>query len=276
MSKTVLITGASSGIGKATAELFFERGWNVAATMRTPQSERSDPRWLATRLDVTEAASIQNALDETVQKFGRIDVLVNNAGYALSGTFESMEEAQIKRQFETNVFGLMRVARAVLPHFREQGGGTLVNVASVGGRAAFPFYSIYHGTKWAVDGFSESLSYELEPLNIKVKIIEPGGIRTDFYDRSAEFVHDRKLSPYNGIVDMAVPKMNAMGKKAAPPATVAQAIWQAANDGSGRLRYVVGADAKSLLAMRWLVSNGMFRSIVKSQLFKSSLSQAQS
>lgn len=268
MTQTILITGASTGIGKAAAELFFERGWNVVATMRTPKTERKDPRWLCTRLDVTDAASIKSALDQAIAQFGKIDVLVNNAGYGLSGTFESMTEEKIQRQFETNVFGLMRVSRAVLPHFRQNKAGTLINVASMGGRLTFPFYSIYHATKWAVDGFSESLSFELEAIGIKVKIIEPGAIKTDFYDRSAEFAHDRALTEYNGIVDKAVPRMNKVGAKAAPAKTVADAIYAAATDGSSKLRYLVGSDAKGLLAVRALIPNTAYRSLVKGQLFK--------
>lgn len=268
MANTVFITGASTGIGKAAAELFFERGWNVVATMRTPKSERNDPRWLVTKLDVTDAASIGAALKEAVAKFGRIDALVNNAGYGLVGTFESMTEEKIARQFETNVFGLMRVSRAVLPHFRKNKAGTLINVASMGGRTTFPFYSAYHATKWAVDGFSESLSFELEPIGIKVKIIEPGAIKTDFYDRSADFTHDRSLIEYNNIVDKAIPRMNKVGAKGAAPRIVADAIYAAATDNSSKLRYVVGSDAKSLLMVRAMIPNSAYRSMVKGQLFK--------
>lgn len=268
MTNTVLITGASTGIGKAAAELFFERGWSVVATMRTPRSDRTDPRWLVTQLDVTDAVSIKSALNEAIAKFGRIDALVNNAGYGLSGTFESMTEEKIMRQFETNVFGLMRVSRAVLPHFRKNKAGTLINVASMGGRLTFPFYSVYHATKWAVDGFSESLSFELEAVGIRVKIIEPGAIKTDFYDRSADFAHDRALTEYNGIVDKAVPRMNRVGTKAGPPRTVAEAIYAAATDHSSKLRYVVGSDAKSLLMVRAMIPNSTYRNLIRGQLFK--------
>jgi len=268
MSKTILITGASTGIGKATAELFFQRGWNVVATMRTPKSERQDPRWLVLPLDVTDAAAVAAALKQATARYGRIDALVNNAGYSLVGTFESMDEDKIRRQFETNVFGLMRVSRAVLPQFRAQGAGTLINVASMGGRLTFPFYSVYHATKWAVDGFSESLAFELEPLGIQVKIIEPGAIKTDFYERSADFTHDRALTAYNALVDKGMRRMNKAGAKGAPPSKVAEAIWDAATDGSTRLRYVVGSDAKGLLAMRRVMTDGMYRGAIKGQLLK--------
>jgi len=268
MTQTVLVTGASTGIGRATAELFFDRGWNVVATMRAPRATREDSRWLMTRLDVTDADSVKAACEEAIARFGRIDVLVNNAGYGLTGTFESMDDAQIRRQFETNVFGLMRCSRAILPHFRAKGGGVLVNVASMGGRLTFPFYSAYHATKWAVEGFSESLQYELKPLNIRVKIVEPGAIKTDFYERSAEFVHVRGLTAYNDLVDKGMAKMNAAGKKGAPATAVAEAIWRAATDGSWKLRYVVGADAKGLLALRRFISDGLYQSIVSGQLLR--------
>ncbi len=271
MSNTVLITGASTGIGQATSELFFERGWNVVATMRTPEkgdaAKRKDPRWLSARLDVTDAASVEKAIAEGIARFGRIDVLVNNAGYALAGTFESASEEQIKRQFETNVFGVMRCCKAILPHFRANKTGSLINVTSMGGRVTFPFYSLYHATKWAADGFSESLQFELRPLNIKVKIIEPGAIKTDFYDRSADFTHDRSLTAYNALVDKAKPKYHQAGMQGAPPSMVAGVIWKAATDGSWKLRYVAGMDAKSLLAVRAMIPNSAYQAMVRSQVF---------
>jgi NAD(P)-dependent dehydrogenase (short-subunit alcohol dehydrogenase family) len=266
MAQTILITGASTGIGKATAELFLERGWNVIATMRKPDTSQNQERRLVTRLDVTDPVSIDAAFKMAVARFGRIDALVNNAGYGLVGTFESMDAVKIQRQFDTNVFGLMRVTRAILPRFRADGGGVLINVASMGGRLTFPFYSVYHATKWAVDGFSESLQFELRPLNIKVKIIEPGAIKTDFYAHSADFTHDRSLTAYNAIVDKGMAKMTAAGNKGAPARLVAETIFRAATDGSWTLRYPVGLDAKSLLALRRFVSDGLYQGVVRSRL----------
>lgn len=268
MSQTILITGCSSGIGRATAEHFFERGWNVAASQRNPANRREDARWFEPALDVTDEASVHAAVEATISRFGRVDALVNNAGYGLVGTFESMSDAQVRRQFETNVFGLMRMTRALLPHFREMRGGVLVNVSSMGGRLTFPFYSVYHASKWAVDGFSESLAFELGAVGVKVKIIEPGAIRTDFYQRSAEFVHNAALSAYGAIVQKGMAKMNEAGAKGAAPEKVAKAIWAAVTDGSSRLRYVVGADAKGLLALRRIVPDGAYRSIIRGQLLK--------
>lgn len=266
MANTVLITGASTGIGKATAKLFVEKGWNVAASMRTPSKEtelQEGENLILPTLDVTDEVSIRNSVNETLQRFGRIDALVNNAGYGLSGTFESMDMERIRRQFETNVFGLMATTREVLPHFRQQGSGSLINVASMGGRLTFPLFSIYHATKWAVDGFSESLQFELRPLGIRVRIIEPGAIKTDFYDRSAEMCHDRELSQYNDYVDRAMARMNAVGDKGASPAIVARTIYAAATSSSWRLRYPVGSDAKGLLGMRRFISDGVYQAIVR-------------
>lgn len=268
MTQTILITGASTGIGKAAADLFFERGWNVVATMRTPRNSRQDPRWLELPLDVTDAASIDAARARALEKFGRIDVVVNNAGYGLVGTFESMTEEKVSRQFETNVFGLMRITRAMLPQMRRNGSGVIVNVASMGGRLTFPFYSVYHASKWAVDGFSESLQFELAATGVRVKLIEPGAIKTDFYDRSADFTHDPALSQYNSIVATGMKKMNAAGAKGASPSIVAETIWRAATDGSKKLRYPVGTDAKSLLLLRRFLPDGLWRNMISGQLLK--------
>lgn len=271
MTQTVLITGSSTGIGKAAAKHFRGQDWNVVATMRSPEREtelRDGGNVMLARLDVTDTASIQAAIDAGIRRFGRIDAVVNNAGYGLTGTFESMTLEQIRRQFDTNVFGLMAVTKAILPHFRASKAGVLINVASMGGRITFPLYSVYHGTKWAVDGFSDSLQFELRPLGIRVKIVEPGAIKTDFYDRSAEVAHDRGLAEYNALVDKATRRMNKAGEKGASPEIVAQAIYRAATDGSWRLRYPVGSDAKSLLSMRRLLPDAGWHAMIRQALLR--------
>ncbi len=187
-NKTVLITGTSSGIGLETALYFFERKWNVIATMRNPEKRRTPLHEKGlpdlVHLDVMDSVSIRAAIQYALDRYQKVDVLVNNAGYAVYGPFEATTRAQAAQQFNTNVFGLMEVTREFLPLFRKQKGGVLINVASMGGRIGFPLYTLYNSTKWAVEGFSEALQYELKPLNIKVKMIEPGVIKTDFYDRS--------------------------------------------------------------------------------------------
>lgn len=266
MTKTVLITGASTGIGRATAQLFQQQGWNVVATMRSPEKSpelAALPNVLCLPLDVTQVETIHAALDRAIAQFGTIDVVINNAGYALIGAFEACEMADIRAQFETNVFGLMEVTRAILPHFRLRQQGILVNVASVGGHMAFPIYSPYHATKWSVEGFSESLQYELRQFNIKVKIIEPGPIKTDFYSRSISVAKKAGLTVYDEYVNRTLPKMDAAGSNGSPPEVTAQAIYRAATDGTWKLRYPAGGNAGFLLGLRKLLPDAWFMGIMR-------------
>jgi NAD(P)-dependent dehydrogenase (short-subunit alcohol dehydrogenase family) len=266
MSKTVLITGASTGIGRATAQLFQQQGWNVVATMRTPTKSpelASLPNVLCLPLDVTQVDTIHAAIDRAISEFGTIDAVVNNAGYALIGAFEACEMADIRGQFETNVFGLMEVTRAILPHFRLRQQGVLINVASIGGRLTFPIYSPYHATKWAVDGFSESLQYELRQFNIKVKIIEPGAIKTDFYSRSHTVATKAGLTVYDDYIKRTLPQMDRAGEQGSPPEITAGAIYQAATDGSWKLRYPAGGNASLLLGLRKLLPDAWFIGLMR-------------
>ena len=266
MSKTVFITGASSGIGRAAAEYFAQQGWNVAATMRNPSKETALnqlPKVRLYTLDVTDNATIDAALAAARQDFGRIDVVVNNAGYGVDGVFEAMSDDVIFRQFNTNVFGLMRVTRAVIPIMREQRGGTIVQISSMGGQLAFPLYSIYHGTKWAVEGFSESLHYELEPFGIKVRIVEPGPIKTDFYDRSREFIQPENTTVYNQFIQKVDKMSQASGAKAKGPEVVAPVIFRAATAKGSRLRYAVGPPGPLLLTLRKLLPVSWFIRMIK-------------
>ena len=265
MKNTVFITGASSGIGKATATYFASQGWNVAATMRTPAKETELVKFENIKLyalDVTVPASIEPAILLAVQDFGKIDVLVNNAGFGADGVFELMDDAFIENQFNTNVFGLMRVTRAIIPYFRKQSGGTIIQVASMAGRLTFPLYSIYHGTKWAVEGFSESLQYELLQFNIKVKIIEPGAIKTDFYGRSRAFI-GFDFEPYNVFAKKVEKMSQEAGSKGESPEIVAKAIFKAATDGRSKMRYATGTPAPLLLTIRKLIPDCWWFWIVK-------------
>jgi NAD(P)-dependent dehydrogenase (short-subunit alcohol dehydrogenase family) len=271
MSKTVFITGASTGIGRSTAQLFQQQGWNVVATMRSPEKSTELAglqNVLCLPLDVTKLDTIHAAIDQAISHFGTIDVVVNNAGYALIGAFEACEMADIRGQFETNVFGLMEVTRAVLPHFRLRKQGIVINVASVGGRVAFPIYSPYHATKWAIDGFSESLQYELRQFNIKVKIIEPGPIKTDFYSRSITVAKQAGLTAYDDYVQRTLPQMDRAGQDGSPPEVTAQAIYQAATDGSWKLRYPAGGNAGLLLTMRKLLPDAWFTALIRRSIEK--------
>ncbi|HUF02577.1 MAG TPA: SDR family oxidoreductase [Aridibacter sp.] len=269
MSKVILITGASSGIGKETVRLFQSKEWRVAATMRSPEKEEVlkdvvDVECI--RLDVTKPETIPSAIAETLEKFGRIDAVVNNAGYSVVGPFEASTEEQMRAQFETNVFGLMNVCREIIPYFREQKRGTIVNVASMGGRITFPFYSLYHGTKWAVEGFSESLQYELRQFGIKVKLVEPGPIRTDFYDRSMSHARKEDLHQYDGLLEKAIPNMDKAGAEAPGPAIVAEAIYTAVSDGSWKMRY--SPNARTVLALRKMLPDWAFFAVVRGVVFR--------
>jgi NADP-dependent 3-hydroxy acid dehydrogenase YdfG len=269
MNKVVLITGASSGIGLHTSKLFQAKNWKVAATMRFPENATELQKIVdveCLRLDVTDSDSIKAAIDGTLEKFGRIDAVINNAGYGLIGAFEAATAEQIERQFETNVLGLMNVCREILPYFREQKRGTIVNLASVGGRMTFPAFSLYHSTKWAVEGFSESLQYELADFNIRIKIIEPGPIKTDFYGRSQDVTRKEGLTAYDNFVSRAMANMQKAGDDAPDGEIVAQKIYEAVTDGSKMLRY--GVNTKGILMLRRLLPESLFYAIVKKIILK--------
>ncbi|HEY0461456.1 MAG TPA: SDR family oxidoreductase [Pyrinomonadaceae bacterium] len=269
MTKVILITGASSGIGRETAKLFQTKNWRVAATMRAPE-KAEDLQHIADvetfRLDVTDTDSSKQAIADVLEKFGRIDAVVNNAGYGLVGAFEAATPEQIERQYQTNVFGLMNVTREILPYFRAEKRGVIANVASVGGRMTFPLYSLYNSTKWAVEGFSEALQFELEQFNIRVKIIEPGPIKTDFYDRSEEVTRKEGLTAYDWFIDRALPNMKKAGAAAPGGALVAETIYSAVTDGTKKLRY--GVNSKNILLARKLLPDWAFFRLIKGAILK--------
>jgi NAD(P)-dependent dehydrogenase (short-subunit alcohol dehydrogenase family) len=265
--KTVLITGTSSGIGKATVKYFSENGWNVAATMRTPSKETELgklPNVKLYQLDVTDDASIQAAINGAIKDFGGIDAIVNNAGYGAVGIFEKATKEQIQKQFDTNVFGVMNVTRQILPYFRNKKSGTIINVTSMGGRITFPIYSVYHGTKWAVEGWAEALNFELRPFNIQVKNVEPGAIKTDFYERSMDLFKKDGLTDYDNYEQVAYKNSQAAGETAPGPEVVAKTIFKAATDGSSKLRYPASVQTSMLLFIRWLLPLNWFMGIVRS------------
>lgn len=268
MSSTILITGSSSGIGAATAKYFLDKGWNVAATMRSPEKASSwetNDRIIYPRLDVTEPVSIASAVHQTLDRFGGIDVLVNNAGYAQMGPIEGVTPAQFDRQFQTNVFGVIATMQAVLPLFRQQGHGTIINVASIGGRIGFPMTAAYHGTKWAIEGITEAMRYELSPLGIRVKIIEPGGIKTNFIEGGATWA----LHPaYSQPIERVQAFMAKIDDRLPAPDRVAQAIYRAATDRSSKLRY--SPHAKILLWLHALLPDRLWRSLVTNVMLRAS------
>ncbi|HTN47205.1 MAG TPA: SDR family oxidoreductase [Flavipsychrobacter sp.] len=266
--KTILITGASTGIGKETAKLFQSKGWNVIATMRNPESGSELKQFenvLVIKLDVLDLASIQKAFTEGVQKFGSIDVLLNNAGYGAYGPLEAFSRDQVLRQFNTNVIGLLDVTRTVLPHFRQNKKGIIINISSIGGKMTFPMGSLYHGTKFAVEGISESLNYEVTQFGGQVKIVEPGMIATDFSGRSLDFSNDENMVEYQNLVSSLMAAMPTMAQNASPASVVAEIIFKAATDGTDQLRYTAGEDAKMLMANRQQYDDATFIGGIKSQ-----------
>lgn len=253
MSKTILITGSSTGIGKATALLFAEKGWNVIATMRTPEKETvltNLPNVWVTKLDVLDPESIQQTVTESISLFGKIDVLVNNAGYGAYGPLETFDRENIIRQFNTNVIGLIDVTRAILPHFRNNKGGIVINISSVGGRLTFPFGALYHGTKFAVEGISEALTYELATFGAKVKIVEPGATATDFAGRSFDFQNDERITEYQGLMSALQQLLGNLEGHSFPALVVAEKIYEAATDDTDQLRYPATPDAVAILEKR--------------------------
>ena len=269
--KSVLITGCSSGIGEAAARHFAAQGWNVAATMRNPSAaahlkDIANIKLIA--LDVTDKASIDKAVAETLAAFGAVDALVNNAGYGLFGPFELASDDEIVRQFQTNLFGLFDVTRAVLPTMRAQRSGVIVNISSIGGLTTFPLNSLYHATKFAVVGFSESLNFELAPFGVKVKVVAPGGVATDFAGRSLATTFDDDRGPYAASIDKVIAAFGARrdNRNRSTSEYLAEAIYGAATDGTRKTCYVVGQDAVALLAAREKMTDEQYVAFMEAQM----------
>ncbi|WP_290843894.1 SDR family oxidoreductase [Flavobacterium sp.] len=253
--KTIFITGASSGLGKEAAKLFQQRGWQVIATMRNPENESELDKIdniIIRKLDVSDSKNIETTIAE-ILKTHEVDVVLNNAGYGLVGALEACSDEQIARQIDTNLLGTIRVTKAFTPYFRQKNSGIFLNVTSMLGFFGYPTCSVYAATKFAVEGFSESLAYELAQFGISVKTIAPGGIQTDFAGRSLDGVQHEAYSKLEAKVAEGYSEENI--GNFAKVATVANAIFEAATDGKTQFRYVVGTDAKTLYDER--SENGM-------------------
>ncbi|MDR6941667.1 SDR family oxidoreductase [Mucilaginibacter pocheonensis] len=267
MKKTVLITGASSGFGKAAVKLFDTNNWNVIATMRSPEKETelsALSNVFVSKLDVTDKLSIQRSVDEGIEKFGKIDVLVNNAGYGALGALEAATEEQIKQQFDVNFFGLINVTKAVLPRMRQQKSGIIINVSSVGGRLTFPFSSLYHATKFAVEGLTESMQYELNPFGIRLKIVEPGGYKTEFSGRSMTLFNTDGLDDYQPAFAKFITMIDHW-PMSEDLSEVADVIYEAATDDTEKLRYPVGHDAVQLIQSKQQMDDVDFKKMMVDQ-----------
>lgn len=255
MNKTIFITGASSGIGQATALYFANEGWNVVATMRNPEKQdilQNTDNVLVLPLDIENTKDIQSIIDKAITKLGAIDVLLNNAGFGQHGLFEATTAEQIQRQFAVNFFGTLEVTRAILPYFRKQKSGSIITITSGVGRVTVPLVSTYAASKFALEGFFESLSFELASQNIKVKIIEPGNIATNFEQTTkANFATDESLTDYNEYLqEMDEVFKSIYSGGGSTTKDVAAAIFKAATDNTSVLRYVIGSDLQPLIDIR--------------------------
>jgi NADP-dependent 3-hydroxy acid dehydrogenase YdfG len=272
-SKAVLITGCSSGIGHATAALLAQSGWTVYATARRPETlsdlEQTGCRTLA--LDVTDEQSMQAAVDAVTQEHGAVGVLVNNAGYSQSGAVESVPMDQARSQFETNVFGLMRMCQLVLPGMRGQSWGKIVNISSMGGRLTFPGGGLYHATKYAVEALSDALRFEVRAFGIDVIVVEPGLIVTRFGEVAAGSVKQTADGGPYADFNSKVAEVTAgaytgpMAKLGAGPEAVAKTIAKAIQAGHPKARYRVTASARILMSQRRLMPDRMWDAAMRSQ-----------
>ena len=271
-SRAVLITGCSTGIGRATAEHLARNGHTVYATARRAESitdlESAGCRTLA--LDVTDEASMQAAVDHVTSEQGAVGVLVNNAGYSQSGAIETLAMDDVRRQFETNVFGLMRMSQLVLPGMRDQRFGRIVNISSMGANFTFPGGGIYHATKYAVEAISDAMRFEVKGFGVDVVVIQPGLIRTEFGNTAAAEVRsgDGPYAEFNASVARATKEVYEKGPVArlgGGPEKVAQAIERAITSSSPKIRYRVTTSAHLLIRQRSLMTDGMWDRFVATQ-----------
>ena len=270
MPQTVLITGCSSGIGKATAILFAEKGWNVVATMRDPGKWDGplDAHVLPAALDVGEPSSIEAAITAAMDRFGGIDCVVNNAGQSLLSVVETTPVAKARAIFDTNLFGPMQVMQAVLPHFRSRGGGCFVNVSSGSAITPDPFMAIYSASKCAVEGLTEGLRFELATQKVKVKLVEPGFIPTTSLGRT--IMENSKGVPVPDSYKADLDRITSFFTQEPPTdATsereVAETIFAAATDDADTLRFIVGKDAEEASHMRRETSEAEYLKWTKSR-----------
>jgi NAD(P)-dependent dehydrogenase (short-subunit alcohol dehydrogenase family) len=273
--RIAIVTGSSSGIGFETAVALARNGFYTYATMRNLNKSKSivelarreELRLEALYLDVTDHKSIAEAIDKITSKQQRLDVLVNNAGYASVGPFEELSIQEFKEQFETNLFGVIRVTQSVLPIMRKQSHGTIVNISSIAGRIGFPLTSAYVSSKFALEGLSESMTYEIEQFGIKVILIEPGVIKTNFNTNikiGKSVMATNANSPYAEIIQKRISAFKPRFESGSPPTEVAKVILKAIieSESSLELRHLIGKDAFKLMEIRKNISDTAFRELV--------------
>jgi NAD(P)-dependent dehydrogenase (short-subunit alcohol dehydrogenase family) len=270
--KVAIVTGSSSGIGQEVSLVFARNGFTTYATMRNIQKssnlrsilEREQLDIHFVQLDVTDANSVASAIQKISHERGRIDILVNNAGYALTGAFEDLTMDEIKSQYETNVFGLIRTTQAVLPIMRKQKSGTIVNISSGAGRFGYPTGSAYVSTKFAVEGLSEAISFELEPFGIRVILIEPGIIKTNFLNSTILARKSKDIeSEYAPLMKYVRNVINEMANNGSDPKDVADIVLDAVTTDKPKLRYLAGKDVEQLVKTKESMSDEDFHNVLK-------------
>ena len=265
---TIFITGTSSGLGRASAKLFSSRGWTVIATMRTPSKETeltSLPNVVLLALDITDPQQIVEAAHQALGR-GEVDVVFNNAGYGMAGPLEGVTDEQMLRMVHTNLMGPIRITKAFTPYFREKRRGLFINTTSIGGLITVPLNSMYHATKWALEGWSESMAFELNQFGIGMKTVSPGGMKTDFFTRSFD---TGRHPAYDKLVDRVMSKITdpKQMETYSSPGQIAEVVYEAATDGRKQLRYIAGGDAKATYAMRLQMGDEAFRNAINQQFF---------
>jgi short-subunit dehydrogenase len=277
--QVAVVTGSSSGIGFETCLTMARNGYNTYATMRKIEGKTNQITDIAKnenlplkvlQLDVDNDKSVLDAINRIVTENNRIDVVVNNAGYALVGAFEETSMGEIKSQFETNFFGTVRVMQAVIPIMRQQRSGKIVNITSMGGRVAIPLDSIYHASKFALEGLSESVQYELEPFGINIILIEPGAIGSNFWKNLKMAVKapgqvDNNDSSYRQLANNILDTFKQIEQNTIHPSEVSKVILQAVLSDNPDFRYVVGKDAAMMLEARRAMSDREFQDLIKTR-----------
>lgn len=267
--KTIVITGASSGIGKSTAELFSKKGWNVAATMRNLEKAAQFKNFSNIRcypMDVCDIKSVENCIHQVISDFGKIDVLLNNAGVYETSPFEKTTMESVDQLINTNIYGVIHSTKALLPHFRENRSGMIVNISSIAGRATFPFQSVYHLTKWAVEAFSESLRYELENMNIRIKTFSPSSVKTNLWSKLNKHVGDMYPKEYRDNFTNWFSYLQRNIQKGVLPEHEALAIYKAVCDKKNILRYSSDFNTKLATFLHNILPVNMFQRFIRYQI----------
>jgi NAD(P)-dependent dehydrogenase (short-subunit alcohol dehydrogenase family) len=254
--KVVVITGASSGVGHATARLLSQRDYKVFGTSRHPASAEPIPTVEMVALDVRADDSVAACVNAVLSRAGRLDVLINNAGYELAGASEEVSLEETKAQFETNFFGVVRMVKAVLPFMRQQKHGQIINVSSLSGLTAIPFLGLYSASKFALEGYTEALRHEVKPFNIRVSLIEPAFLKTPMMNNRQ--VAAERMREYDLWRQRALNAIRAYEEKAPGPELVAETVLEIIAHERPRLRYVIGRQAKSITRLRRFLPEGVY------------------